>query len=71
MNFVVLLNPVVFITLAVSVILSCTITYMSVVPKGDYWISQEDKVHLEKALKPLDGLNHDRKGGINHHHSIR
>lgn len=77
-------NPVVLAVIAGSVIITNVITYNVSAPAADYcspaieavlseqqerWA--EDDADLERALRPTEGLNPNRGGGLNWNESIR
>jgi len=84
MYFTALKNPVVLAILVGSVIVTNVVTYNVSSPSADYCgpaVEQalaenqerlaEDDADLQRALRPVDGLNPNRSGGLNWNESIR
>lgn len=84
MDLTILKNPVVLVVLAGSVLVTNVVTYSLSSPGADYCSEEisaalneirqqmaEDQADLERALKPIEGLNPNREGGLNIKDSIR
>lgn len=84
MDLTIFKSPVVLAVLAGSVLVTNVVTYNVSAPAADYCSVEisdaldelrqqmaEDRADLERALKPNEGLNPNRGGGINWNDSIR